>query len=593
MKKGESMKRIFKKLKYYDYILILITIAAVIVETYYEMEFIEYTATLMSLVKNPGVVAGDFWAVGWKMLVVGIVVFVSAFIKMLLATSISGKIAKNLRKDIFEKVNSFSSVEINKFSTSSLITRSTNDVTQVQRMIQMMLNMMITAPFMALFAVLKITENSLELSLTSLIFLVIMLAVIITMLFFVLPKFGVMQKNTDRLNLVTRENLTGIRVVRAYNGEKYQEKKFDEANENLTKVNLFVERVMALLNPSLSLIMNGMSLAIYWVGAYLVDAGSLQYGQIVSFTQFSMHIIMSFMFITLMFVMIPRGIISLRRINEILDTENSIKSGEITESEGNGTIEFKDVTFKYPDAEEPVLEGISFKVEKGETVAFIGSTGSGKSTLINLIPRFYDVTGGQVLIDGIDVKEYSLESLHDKIGYVPQKANLFSGNIKTNMQVANEEIDDDKIEKALSIAQCTFIERLDDGYSHTVAQGGKNFSGGQKQRLSIARAIAKEPEIFIFDDSFSALDFKTDKVLRNELKKNIKNTTTLIVAQRVSTIMSADKIIVLDDGKMVGMGKHEELLENNKVYREIYDSQTKKEQLKAKKVSAKKIKEEK
>lgn len=584
------MKRIFKKLKYYDYILILITIAAVIVETYYEMEFIEYTATLMSLVKNPGVVAGDFWAVGWKMLVVGIVVFVSAFIKMLLATSISGKIAKNLRKDIFEKVNSFSSVEINKFSTSSLITRSTNDVTQVQRMIQMMLNMMITAPFMALFAVLKITENSLELSLTSLIFLVIMLAVIITMLFFVLPKFGVMQKNTDRLNLVTRENLTGIRVVRAYNGEKYQEKKFDEANENLTKVNLFVERVMALLNPSLSLIMNGMSLAIYWVGAYLVDAGSLQYGQIVSFTQFSMHIIMSFMFITLMFVMIPRGIISLRRINEILDTENSIKSGEITESEGNGTIEFKDVTFKYPDAEEPVLEGISFKVEKGETVAFIGSTGSGKSTLINLIPRFYDVTGGQVLIDGIDVKEYSLESLHDKIGYVPQKANLFSGNIKTNMQVANEEIDDDKIEKALSIAQCTFIERLDDGYSHTVAQGGKNFSGGQKQRLSIARAIAKEPEIFIFDDSFSALDFKTDKVLRNELKKNIKNTTTLIVAQRVSTIMSADKIIVLDDGKMVGMGKHEELLENNKVYREIYDSQTKKEQLKAKKSISKKNK---
>lgn len=590
MKKGEGMKRIFKNLKFYDYILILITIGAVIVETYYEMEFIEYTATLMDLIKTPDVVAGDFWAVGWKMLVVGIIVFVSAIVKMLLATSISGKIAKNLRKEVFEKVNNFSSVEINKFSTSSLITRSTNDITQVQRMIQMMLNMMITAPFMALFAVLKITENSLELSLTSLIFLVIMLAVIITMLFFVLPKFNVMQKNTDRLNLVTRENLTGIRVVRAYNGEKYQEKKFEDANENLTKVNLFVERVMALLNPSLSLIMNGMSLAIYWVGAYLVDAGNLQYGQIVSFTQFSMHIIMSFMFITLMFVMIPRGIISLRRINEILDTENSIKSGEITESEPLGTIEFKDVCFQYPDAEEPVLEGISFKVENGETVAFIGSTGSGKSTLINLIPRFYDVTSGQVLIDGIDVKSYSLEALHDKIGYVPQKANLFSGDIKSNMKIANEDINDDQIEKALGIAQCTFIERLDDGYSHTVAQGGKNFSGGQKQRLSIARAIAKDPEIFIFDDSFSALDFKTDKVLRSELKKNIKNTTTLIVAQRVSTIMSADKIIVLDDGKMVGMGKHEELLESNKVYREIYDSQTKKEQLK---VVSKKSKEEK
>lgn len=583
------MKRIFKSFKFYDYILILVTIGMVVLQTWYEMEFIDYTSEIVTLAKAGGTTA-DFWGVGWKMLVVALVVFVSAFIKMFLATSISGKIAKNLRKEVYEKVNNFSNVEINKFSTSSLITRTTNDVTQVQRMIQMMLNMMITAPFMALFAILRITENSLELSLTSLIFLVIMLAIVIVMLVLVLPKFNVMQKNTDKLNSVTRENLTGIRVVRAYNGESYQEKKFDEANTNLTKVNLFVERIMALLNPSLSLIMNGMSLAIYWVGAYLVDAGSLQYGQIVSFTQFSMHIIMSFMFITLMFVMIPRGIVSLRRINAILDTENSIKSGDVTSTESNGTIEFKDVSFRYPDAEEPVLEGISFKVERGETVAFIGSTGSGKSTLINLIPRFYDVTDGQVLIDGVDVREYNLEVLHDKIGYVPQKANLFSGNIKSNMQIANEEINDDQIEKALSIAQCTFIEKLDDGYTHTVAQGGKNFSGGQKQRLSIARAIAKNPEIFIFDDSFSALDFKTDKVLRSELKKNIKNTTTLIVAQRISTIMSADKIIVLDDGKMVGMGKHEELLENNKVYREIYDSQTKKEELKKTKLVKKEVK---
>ncbi len=570
------MKRIFKNLKYYDYILILITIGAVIAQTYYEMEFIDYTASMVSLVKT-GATASDFWAVGWKMLVVALIVFVSAFIKMLLATSISGKIAKNLRKEVFEKVNNFSNVEINKFSTSSLITRTTNDVTQVQRMIQMMLNMMITAPFMALFAILRITESSLELSLTSLIFLVVMLAIVITMLFFVLPKFNVMQKNTDRLNLVTRENLTGIRVVRAYNGEAYQEKKFDEANTKLTKVNLFVDRVMALLNPSLSLIMNGMSLAIYWVGAYLIDMGSLEYAQVTAFTQFSMHIIMSFMFITLMFVMIPRGIISLRRINEILDTDNSIKDGNVSDSEKLGTIEFKNVTFRYPDAEEPVLEDISFTVGKGETVAFIGSTGSGKSTLINLIPRFYDVTEGEVLVDGINVKDYTLESLHDKIGYVPQRANLFSGDITSNMQVAKDDITDEEIEKALNIAQCSFIEKLDDGYTHTVAQGGKNFSGGQKQRLSIARAVAKNPEIFIFDDSFSALDFKTDKALRGELKKNTKNTTTLIVAQRVSTIAQADKIIVLDDGKMVGMGTHEELLKHNKVYKEIYDSQTKKE----------------
>ncbi|MBE5738838.1 MAG: ABC transporter ATP-binding protein [Clostridiales bacterium] len=570
------MKRIFKNLTFRDYILILITISAIISQTYFEMEFIGYTASIVGLV-GTGATGADYWAVGYRMIIVGLIVFISAFIKTALASFISSRLAKNLRREVFDKVNSFSSVEINKFSTSSLITRSTNDITQVQRTFQQMLTMMFMAPCMAIFAILRITESSLELSLTSLSFLVVMLSLLITMLFFVLPKFNIMQKNTDRLNLVTRENLTGIRVVRAYNGEKYQEQKFEDANETLTKTNLFLNRVMSLLNPSLSLIMNGMSLSIYWVGAHLVNIGSLRYAQITAFTQFSMHIIMSFMFITLMFVMIPRGIVSLRRINEILDTENSIKDGEIDKSEALGTIEFRDVSFIYPNAEEPVLENISFKVNKGETVAFIGSTGSGKSTLINLIPRFYDTTSGQVLVDGIDVKAYKLETLHDKIGYVPQKANLFSGDILSNMKVAKDDINDDEIERALSIAQCTFIEKLDDGYTHTVAQGGKNFSGGQKQRLSIARAIAKKPEIFIFDDSFSALDFKTDKTLRAELKKNIKDTTTLIVAQRVSTIANADKIVVLDDGKMVGIGTHKELLKNNKVYQEIYDSQTKKE----------------
>lgn len=567
------MKRIFKNFKFYDYILILVTIGMVVLQTWYEMEFIDYTSKIVILAKAGGT-AADFWEVGWKMLVVALVVFVSAFIKMFLATSISGKIAKNLRKEVYEKVNNFSNVEINKFSTSSLITRTTNDVTQVQRMIQMMLNMMITAPFMALFAIIRITENSLELSLTSLIFLVIMLAIVIVMLVLVLPKFNVMQKNTDKLNSVTRENLTGIRVVRAYNGESYQEKKFDEANTNLTKVNLFVERIMALLNPSLSLIMNGMSLAIYWVGAYLVDAGSLEYGQIVSFTQFSMHIIMSFMFITLMFVMIPRGIVSLRRINAILDTENSIKSGDVTSSESNGTIEFKDVSFRYPDAEEPVLEGISFKVERGETVAFIGSTGSGKSTLINLIPRFYDVTNGQVLIDGVDVREYNLEALHDKIGYVPQKANLFSGNIKSNMQIANEEINDDQIEKALSIAQCTFIEKLDDGYTHTVAQGGKNFSGGQKQRLSIARALSKGSKVLLFDEATSALDNSTQEYIKKTIDDLVRDHTIVIVAHRLSTIIDADIIYVVDNGMVVDSGSHNELLKTSDIYRNLYETET-------------------
>ena len=335
--------------------------------------------------------------------------------------------------------------------------------------------------------------------------------------------------------------------------------------------------MMSLLNPFMSLIMSTMTLTLYWIGASLINLDKIDYPTLATFSQYSMHIIMSFMFITLMFVMIPRGLVSLKRINEILDTDVSIKDGNIESSETNGTIEFKNVSFSYHDAEEPVLQDISFKVEKGETVAFIGSTGSGKSTLINLIPRFFDVTSGEILVDDINVKDYKLSSLHDKIGYVPQKANLFSGDIKSNMQLANENITDDQIEEVLNVAQCGFLEKLEDGYTQPVSQGGKNFSGGQKQRLSIARAIAKNPEIYIFDDSFSALDFKTDKALRSALKKYTNKATCLIVAQRISTIKDANKIIVLDNGKIVGMGKHDELLKSNKVYKEIYQSQTKKE----------------
>ena len=570
------MKRLFKIFKFYDYIILLVVLGLIVLQTYFEMEFIGFTQEMLSLV---GVSADTkaYLNVGYKMVGVALIILASIIIKNILTSFFSSRISKELRKMVFTKVNSFSSTEINKFSTASLITRSTNDVTQVQRTLLMTVRMLFTAPCMAFFAIRKITLSSFELTWVSVGFVVATLIVIITLLFFVLPKFNVMQKQTDRLNLVTRENLTGIRVVRAYNGEKIQEKKFDKANEDLTKTTLFLNKMMSLLNPFMSLIMSTMTLTLYWVGASLINLDKIDYPTLATFSQYSMHIIMSFMFITLMFVMIPRGLVSLKRINEILDTDVSIKDGTVDSSPNLGTIEFRDVSFSYADAEESVLQNITFKVEKGQTVAFIGSTGSGKSTLINLIPRFFDVTSGEILVDGINVKAYKKSTLHDKIGYVPQKANLFSGDITSNMQMSKEDITDDEIQNALDIAQCSFIEKVDDGFTQPVSAGGKNFSGGQKQRLSIARAIAKNPEIYIFDDSFSALDFKTDKTLRSALKKYTKDATCLIVAQRISTIRDANQIVVLDNGKIVGIGTHDELVNSNKVYKEIVDSQTKKE----------------
>ena len=577
MPKGEKMKQLFKMFKWKDYLTLVLIFGLILFQTYNEMELISYMADLLEIIISPNATTKAMWSVIGKMLAIAGVIFASIVFVNILASYLSSKLARDLRRAVFSKVNSFSASEINKFSTSSLITRSTNDVMQVQRTLMMSMRMMFTAPCMAFFAIRKITLTNATLTWVSIAFLGGMMAILLTLIVLVLPKFGVLQKRTDKLNLVARENLTGIRVVRAYNAEDYQEGKFEKANAELTSTNLFVSRCMSLLNPSLNLIMHMMSLSIYWVGAYLLADHMVDYPTIATFSQYSMHVIMSFMFITLMFVMIPRGIVSLRRINEILNTEVSITDGHIEKSDALGTIEFRNVTFKYPDAEESVLEDISFKAEKGETIAFIGSTGSGKSTLINLIPRFYDATSGQVLVDGIDVKAYKLETLHDKIGYVPQKANLFSGDIESNMKLSKEDATDEEIAKALEVAQCSFLEKLEDGFSQPVSQGGKNFSGGQKQRLSIARAVVKNPEIFIFDDSFSALDFKTDKTLRTALKKHTKDATVLIVAQRINTIMNADKIIVLDDGKMVGMGKHEELSKNNKVYKEILASQTKKE----------------
>ena len=570
------MKRLFKIFKFYDYIILFVVLGLIVLQTYFEMEFIGFTQEMLSLV---GFSADTkvYLNVGYKMVGVALIILASIIIKNILTSFFSSRISKELRKMVFTKVNSFSSTEINRFSTASLITRSTNDVTQVQRTLLMTVRMLFTAPCMAFFAIRKITLSSFELTWVSVGFVVATLIVIITLLFFVLPKFNVMQKQTDRLNLVTRENLTGIRVVRAYNGEKIQEKKFDKANEDLTKTTLFLNKMMSLLNPFMSLIMSTMTLTLYWVGASLINLDKIDYPTLATFSQYSMHIIMSFMFITLMFVMIPRGLVSLKRINEILDTDVSIKDGTVDSSPNVGTIEFRDVSFSYADAEEPVLQNITFKVEKGQTVAFIGSTGSGKSTLINLIPRFFDVTSGEILVDGINVKAYKKSTLHDKIGYVPQKATLFSGDITSNMQMSKENITDDEIQTALDIAQCSFIEKVDDGFTQPVSAGGKNFSGGQKQRLSIARAIAKNPEIYIFDDSFSALDFKTDKALRSALKKYTKDATCLIVAQRISTIRDANQIVVLDNGKIVGIGTHDELVSSNKVYKEIVDSQTKKE----------------
>ena len=569
------MKQIFKRFRVRDYFIVVLIFSFILTQTYFEMELISKVSELITAIQAQKE-SSVLWQIGFRMIGIAFLIFSAILVVNILATYLSNKIARDLRRDVFIKVNSFSASEINKFSTPSLITRTTNDISQIQRTLMTCMKMLFTAPCMAFFAIRKITLTNMALTGVSITYLIVMLVMLITLIVVVLPKFGKLQKQTDRLNLVTRENLTGIKVVRAYNAENYQENKFDNANNELTRTQLFLNRTMSLMDPGLHMIMNLMTLTIYWVGAYLIRDSLTNYATIATFGQYSMHVIMSFMFITLMFVMIPRGIVSIRRVNEILNTTVSIQDGGVGNSEAKGTIEFRNVSFSYPDAEEPVLENITFKAEKGETVAFIGSTGSGKSTLINLVPRFYDVTSGEVLVDGINVKAYNLEHLHDKIGYVPQKANLFSGNITSNMQLSKEEATDEEIAKALEVAQCSFIEKLEDGYSQPVSQGGKNFSGGQKQRLSIARAVVKNPEIFIFDDSFSALDFKTDKALRTALKKHTKEATILIVAQRINTIKDADKIIVLDNGKMVGMGTHEELAKSNKVYKEILNSQTKK-----------------
>lgn len=577
------MIKLLKYFKFMDWLTSLFVVGMIVFQVYLEMELIDYMGEIVSLIQSHTqgmlLTSADLWNVGWKMILIAFGICASVLIVNFLASRIAAKFSKELRTQVFRKVNLFSMEEMNKFSTASLITRSTNDIKQVEQTVFMFLKMAITAPTMACFAISKILNSSIELTWTTAGGVVLLLFLVLFLFFVAVPKFSAIQKKTDKINNVTRENLTGLRVVRAYNAEKEQEAKFEVVNKDLTKTNLFVNRVMSLLMPGMTFVMNGLSIAIYWLGAYLINVGSLEYYTMVTFSQYAMHVLMSFMFISMLFVFIPRGVVSGKRIFEVLSSKSNLPNGNGVETTEQGTIEFKNVSFKYPDAEAYVLEDISFKVNKGETVAFIGSTGSGKSTLINLIPRFFDATQGEVLVDGENVKNYKIEELNNKLGYVPQKGYLFSGTIKSNLLYGNENATDEEIEEALNVSQSFFVKELDGGIDYEIAQGGTNVSGGQRQRLSIARAVVKKPEIYIFDDSFSALDYKTDKNLRKALREYTANATKVIVAQRIGTIIDADKIIVLDEGKMVGCGTHQELLETCNVYKEIALSQLSKEEL--------------
>lgn len=583
------MIKLLKKLKPKQWLYILFCVALIVLQVYLDLKLPDYMASITKIVQTEGSLIKDVLGEGAKMLICAFGSLLSAIVVSYFVTKVASTFSRDLRKDIFGKVLSFSMEEIKNFSTSSLITRTTNDITQVQMLIAMGMQMLIKAPIMAVWAIMKIYGKGFEWSVITAGAVGILLIMILILVLVALPKFKIIQKLTDNLNHTSRENLTGIRVVRAFNAEKYQEGKFASANNELTKTNMFTSRTMALLTPGMQLIMSGLSLSIYWVGAYMInDAGMLDkitiFSNMVVFSSYAMQVVMSFMMLTMIFIFYPRAQVSAKRILEILEKKPKIVSGVFSgKTKETGTIEFKDVTFRYPDAEENMLENISFKVEKGETVAFIGSTGSGKSTLVNLIPRFYDATYGEVLVDGVNVKNYKLEELNNRLGYVSQKPIIFSGTVSSNISyglVNNKKVSKNKIEEASKVAQASeFIEKMEDKYNSHISRSGTNISGGQKQRLSIARAIARDPEIYIFDDTFSALDYKTDTTLRKELKKHTKDATTLIVAQRIGTIKNADKIIVLNEGKIVGQGTHKELLKTCDVYKEIALSQLSKEEL--------------
>ena len=584
------MVKLLKKLTWKDFILAAVAFVFIIVQVWLSLTMPDYMSEITKLVQTKGSKMNDILIAGGKMLACALGSLLAAVCTSICASKISSNFSANLRGQVFHKVQSFSMEEIGNFSTASLITRSTNDITQVQMLIVMGLEVLLKAPIMAVWALCKISTKNWQWTASTGVAVVVLLSFVGVCVAVALPKFKKLQSLTDNLNRVTRENLTGLNVVRAYNAEGYQQKKFNDANDELTKTQLFANRTMGTMMPGIQMVMNGLMLAIYWIGAYLISNAQMFdkltiFSDMIVFTQYAMQVVMSFMMLVMIFVLLPRASVSAKRINEVLDMPLSIKDG--TKENGidgkKGEVEFRNVSFCYPDAEKDVIEDISFTAHKGETIAFIGSTGCGKSTVINMIPRFYDATKGEVLVDGVNVKEYTQKALRNKIGYVSQKAVLFTGSIKSNVAYGDngtKGFTDDVVKQAIETAQAKeFVDKTEGGVDAFVAQGGSNFSGGQKQRLSIARAICRHPEILMLDDSFSALDYKTDRVLRDTLRKTCADATRFIVAQRIGTIRDADKIIVLDDGKIAGMGKHNELMETCEVYRQIAYSQLSKEEL--------------
>jgi len=586
----ETMLKILKRLSGKEWLQAGISLLFIVSQVWLDLKLPDYMSEITRLTQTEGSALADIWTAGGYMLLCALGSVAASVVVGFFAARIAASFSRRLRSNLYDKVDAFSMNEISRFSTASLITRSTNDITQIQLFITMGLQMIVKAPIMAVWAITKIAGKGLEWTEATGVTLLIMIAMIAILMTLALPKFKKMQSLTDNLNRATMENLTGLRVVRAYNAEDFQQAKFEVANAELTNTQLFTSRAMAVMMPMMTLLMSGLTLSIYWIGAYLIDAAGMMdkitlFSNMVVFSAYAMQVIMSFMMLVMIFILLPRASVSAARINEVLNTEPTILEGDQTAGKPGmtGTVEFRNVNFRYPGAADDALHDISFSVGQGETIAFIGSTGSGKTSLINLIPRFYDATGGEVLVDGRNVREYTQEALNNKIGFVPQKAVLFAGTVESNVRYGDNgrapaTLED--VKRAVKIAQSTdFVENMEGQYEAQVAQRGTNLSGGQKQRLSIARAVCRKPEIYIFDDSFSALDYQTDRQLRTMLKKETAGVTSMIVAQRIGTILDADRIVVLDEGSVVGIGTHKELLKTCEVYREIAMSQLSEEEL--------------